>query len=163
MCTRMVASSAFCLAPSNGTPWYKNSCITSALAKGAASTGLDVIGLLPEGGAVSAAFSLWHGAAAVSQGTKLLQGVKVGAGITSTASAGSEGNWFGGVTGTLTIGASLVKAAPVVGQVLSAISIVGDAVGTRMAMQEQLGLKMGTAKFPDDLIVIDHVEKPSEN
>jgi uncharacterized protein (TIGR03435 family) len=31
------------------------------------------------------------------------------------------------------------------------------------AMQEQLGLKMGPAKFPDDVIVIDHVEKPSEN
>jgi hypothetical protein len=28
-------------------------------------------------------------------------------------------------------------------------------------MQEQLGIKMGTAKFPDDVIVIDHVEKPS--
>jgi uncharacterized protein (TIGR03435 family) len=31
------------------------------------------------------------------------------------------------------------------------------------AMQEQLGLKMGAAKFQDDVIVIDHVEKPSEN
>jgi uncharacterized protein (TIGR03435 family) len=31
------------------------------------------------------------------------------------------------------------------------------------AMQEQLGLKMGPAKIPDDVIVIDHVEKPSEN
>jgi uncharacterized protein (TIGR03435 family) len=31
------------------------------------------------------------------------------------------------------------------------------------AMQEQLGLKMGTAKFQNDVIVIDHVEKPSEN
>jgi uncharacterized protein (TIGR03435 family) len=31
------------------------------------------------------------------------------------------------------------------------------------AMPEQLGLKMGPAKFPDDVIVIDHVEKPSEN
>jgi uncharacterized protein (TIGR03435 family) len=31
------------------------------------------------------------------------------------------------------------------------------------AMQEQLGLKMGPGKFPDDVIVIDHVEKPSEN
>ncbi len=31
------------------------------------------------------------------------------------------------------------------------------------AMQEQLGLKMGPAKVPDDVIVIDHVEKPSEN
>jgi uncharacterized protein (TIGR03435 family) len=31
------------------------------------------------------------------------------------------------------------------------------------AIQEQLGLKMGPAKAPDDVIVIDHVEKPSEN
>jgi uncharacterized protein (TIGR03435 family) len=31
------------------------------------------------------------------------------------------------------------------------------------ALQEQLGLKMKPAKFPDDVIVIDHVEKPSEN
>jgi uncharacterized protein (TIGR03435 family) len=31
------------------------------------------------------------------------------------------------------------------------------------AMQEQLGLKMGTAKLADDVIVIDHAEKPSEN
>jgi uncharacterized protein (TIGR03435 family) len=31
------------------------------------------------------------------------------------------------------------------------------------AIQEQLGLKMGPAKAPDDVIVIDHAEKPSEN
>jgi len=31
------------------------------------------------------------------------------------------------------------------------------------AITEQLGLKMGPAKVPDDVIVIDHVEKPSEN
>jgi uncharacterized protein (TIGR03435 family) len=31
------------------------------------------------------------------------------------------------------------------------------------AMQEQLGLKMGPEKIPADVIVIDHVEKPSEN
>jgi uncharacterized protein (TIGR03435 family) len=30
-------------------------------------------------------------------------------------------------------------------------------------MQEQLGLRMAPGKFPDDVIVIDHVEKPSEN
>ena len=35
--------------------------------------------------------------------------------------------------------------------------------GLYTAMQEQLGLKMGPAKVPDDVIVIDHVEKPSEN
>jgi uncharacterized protein (TIGR03435 family) len=31
------------------------------------------------------------------------------------------------------------------------------------AMQEQIGLKMAPAKFPDDVIVIDHAEKASEN
>jgi uncharacterized protein (TIGR03435 family) len=31
------------------------------------------------------------------------------------------------------------------------------------AIQEQLGLKMGPAKAPDEVIVIDHVEKPSAN
>jgi uncharacterized protein (TIGR03435 family) len=30
-------------------------------------------------------------------------------------------------------------------------------------MQAQLGLKMGPAQAPDDVVVIDHVEKPSEN
>jgi uncharacterized protein (TIGR03435 family) len=31
------------------------------------------------------------------------------------------------------------------------------------AVQAQLGLKMGPANVPDDVIVIDHVEKPAEN
>jgi hypothetical protein len=49
------------------------SCVQSALAKGAASTAIDAVGLLPEGGAVAGAFSLWHGAAGVSNGIKILQ------------------------------------------------------------------------------------------
>ena len=31
------------------------------------------------------------------------------------------------------------------------------------AMQQQLGLKMGTTKAPVDVMVIDKVDKPSEN
>jgi uncharacterized protein (TIGR03435 family) len=31
------------------------------------------------------------------------------------------------------------------------------------AIQEQIGLKLGPAKAPDDVIVIEHAEKPSEN
>jgi uncharacterized protein (TIGR03435 family) len=31
------------------------------------------------------------------------------------------------------------------------------------AMQEQLGLKLESTKAPVDVLVIDHVEKPSEN
>ncbi|MGC1783101.1 MAG: hypothetical protein WA708_11320 [Acidobacteriaceae bacterium] len=46
---------AVCLlsAPINGTPWYHNSCITSALGKGALSIGVDSIGLIPEAGGVA--------------------------------------------------------------------------------------------------------------
>ena len=35
--------------------------------------------------------------------------------------------------------------------------------GLYTAIQEQIGLRMGPAKAPDDVLVIDHVEKPSEN
>ena len=66
------------LAPNNGTPGYKNPCIQSALAKGAASTTIDAVGLLPEGGAVAGAFSLWHGAAGVSNGINILSRVQFG-------------------------------------------------------------------------------------
>ena len=63
-------------APSSVTPWYKNPCIQSAFAKGAASSAIDSVGLLPEGGAVAGAFSLWHGAAGVSNGIKILARVQ---------------------------------------------------------------------------------------
>ena len=45
---------AFCL------PWYKNSCITSALGAGAVSAGIDAIGLIPEAGGL--ARMIGHGA-----------------------------------------------------------------------------------------------------
>jgi RHS repeat-associated protein len=129
-------------APNNGTPWYKNPCVQSALAKGAASTAIDAVGLLPEGGAVAGAFSLWHGAAGVSNGIKILQRVKFGAGIISAASAGSDASQDGALslagaqlaTGFASIGAGLAKAAPIVGQALSAASVLEDLYGTYQAV-----------------------------
>jgi hypothetical protein len=122
------------IAPNNATPWYKNSCVTSALAKGARSVGLDAIGLIPEGGAIAGAFSLWHGAAAVSNGTNILQRVKMGAGLISTASAGSDGSGLSSGLGALGIAASLGKAAPVVGQIISGASMVVDIYQTAEAV-----------------------------
>jgi uncharacterized protein (TIGR03435 family) len=38
-----------------------------------------------------------------------------------------------------------------------------DASGIFQAMQEQLGLRLAPAKGPVDVLVIDHIERPSEN
>jgi RHS repeat-associated protein len=122
-------------APNNGTPWYKNSCVTSALAKGAASAGIDAIGLLPEGGVVSAALSGFHGAAGVSNGTNILQRVQMGAGLIGTANSASGSNVFAGLqagVGVVGIAKALGAAIPVAGQVIAGVSVGLDIVGTGM-------------------------------
>lgn len=43
-----------------GTPWYKSSCVTSALKTGAINAGIDAIGFIPEAGGV--ARTIGHGA-----------------------------------------------------------------------------------------------------
>ncbi len=118
----------------------------------AASTAIDAVGLLPEGGTVAGAFSLWHGAAGVSNGIKILQRVKFGAGIISTASAGSDASGDGALslagaqlfTGFASIGAGLAKATPIVGQVISGISVsalglLGEAICIHLT-REKCGL-----------------------
>lgn len=117
-------------APNNTTPWYKNPCVQSALAKGAASTALDAIGTLPEGGTVAAAFSLWHGAAGVSNGNKILGRVAFAGGLISTAGASHDlqGPQESALSTTVTglqvaaggagIAKGLIEDIPVAGQVL---------------------------------------------
>lgn len=97
------------------------------------SLALDAIGLIPAGGAASATLSLFHGAAGVSNGTNILQAVKMGAGIIGTASAGNNGNTYGTLVGAASIGDSLGKAAPIVGTVLSLGALGGDAYSTYQA------------------------------
>ena len=116
------------------------SCAGQAIIKGAASAGIDAIGLLPEGGVVSAAFSGFRGAAGVSNGTKVLQSVKMGVGIIGTASSASStsgGNsssskavaGFQAGVGVLGIAKTLGAPIPVAGQFLAGVSIITDFVG----------------------------------
>ena len=112
-------------------------CLGDALKSNALSLALDAVGLIPEGGVASALFSTFHGAAGISNGTKVLQRVKMGVGIVGTASAANDAQNTGGgleqaqaVAGIGSIGASLAKAAPVVGQVLSFASLGLDLAKT---------------------------------
>ncbi len=120
------------------TPWYKNSCITNALGKGAFHIAIDAIGLIPEGGLVSRAvgnFAGYRGIVATQQGTKAIQAVKTGTGISSTG-VGSNDTSGTGVIGTglgvAGIVSTLAGATPVVGQVLSGVSIGLDAIKVGM-------------------------------
>jgi RHS repeat-associated protein len=117
------------------TPWYKNPCVTKAIAKGALSTGIDAIGLIPGGGAVSAELSLFNGAAAVSNGTAILGRLQLGAGIITAANGASDTSGLGAIQTVAGVGgivAGVAKATPVVGQVLSGISVGLDLIGTGM-------------------------------
>jgi hypothetical protein len=141
-CLRLWLPSGNRAAPSNGTPWYKNPCIQGALAKGAVSTALDAIGTLPEGGTVAAAFSLWHGAAGASNGTKILGRVGFAGGLISTMSAThdlqgpQESSLSTFVTGLQAgaggagIAKGLIEDIPVAGQVFAAVSVGLDILGT---------------------------------
>jgi hypothetical protein len=59
--TVVAANNGLTISAAPPTPWYKNPCVTKAIAKGALSTGIDAIGLIPGGGAVSEGVSLFHG------------------------------------------------------------------------------------------------------
>jgi hypothetical protein len=128
-------------APNKGTPWYK-SCTAQALAKGAGTTVLDAIGLIPEGGTISAAFSLWHGAAGVSNGIKIQQRVSFAGGLVSSIFATNELQGANGVdaasvvsglqavAGGAGVAKGLVEDIPVAGQVIAAGATALDLIGT---------------------------------
>ena len=65
------------------TPWYKNSCITSALGDAALHVGIDAIGLIPEAGGLARVIGHqagYVGVVADQLGTKVIQGVGGSAG-----------------------------------------------------------------------------------
>jgi hypothetical protein len=97
---------------------------------------------LPEGGTVSAAFSLFHGAAGISNGTNILRRVAFAGGIISTAAAGSDLSEANGVNASSTVAGlqvaaggfgiakGLIEDIPVAGQVIAAGATTLDLIST---------------------------------
>ena len=128
------------IAPNNGprSGYESLFCLGDALKSNGLSLALDAVGLIPEGGVFAGAFSLWHGAAGVSNGINNLRAVKMGAGIIGTASSSQDSGWTGTAgsglgTASIAVGlgaAQLGKAAPVLGTVLSLGSLAVDLTKT---------------------------------
>jgi RHS repeat-associated protein len=131
-------------APNDATPWYKNACIQNALLKGATSTAIDAIGLIPEGGiasrAIGHAFN-YRGIVADQFGNKTIGAIQMGAVIISTGSTGADAQSSNGAislsglqtgVGILGIAKSLGAAIPVAGQVIAGVSVGLDLVSTGM-------------------------------
>lgn len=109
---------------------------------------MDAIGIIPEGGTIAAAFSLFHGAAGASNGTKIVGRVAFGAGLISTASASkdlSEADLSStsfldrasngvtalqGIGGGFGIAKGLIEDIPVAGTAIAIASTALDLVGT---------------------------------
>ncbi len=114
------------------TPWYENPCIRGAIGNGLLHIGIDAIGLLPEGGAVASAFSLFQGAAGVSNGINILKRVKTGVGIVSTAGGAQDTSTFGEIQ----TGVGVLGLVPVLGTGTSIVSMGLDAIRAGMDISQ---------------------------
>ena len=127
------------LAANNGTPlktpWYKNPCVTSALAKGALSVGVDAIGLIPEAGGVARVIGHqagFVGVVADQTGSRVIKAVGASTGTVQ----GLNGLFDTSPTGLLSTGLTVAGFIPGLGQLASGASIVVDAVKTGMEISQ---------------------------
>ncbi len=113
-------------------PWYKNSCITTALGNAALKVGIDAIGLIPEAGGVAREIGhqfLYRGAVADQFGARVIKNVAFGASLGSTIVGLQDKSPTGLVStslGTAGIVVAFARVAPVAGQVIAGALIVVD-------------------------------------
>jgi hypothetical protein len=110
-------------------PWYKNSCVTGALGKGALSVGIDSIGLIPEAGGIARVIGHqagYVGVVADQTGSNIIKAV---GGSTGTAQ-GLNGLTDTSPTGLLSTGLTIAGFIPGLGQASAIGSIIVDAYKT---------------------------------
>jgi hypothetical protein len=107
------------------TPWYKNSCITSALGAGALSLGVDAIGLIPEAGGIARVIGHQAGYVGVVADQTGAGVIKAFGGSTS-AVQGLNGLFDTSPEGLLSTGLTVAGFIPGAGQVASIGSIIVD-------------------------------------
>src|SRR6185312_774653 len=120
-------------AGSNATPWYRNSCITSALGAGALSGGVDSIGLVPEAGGIVRAIG--HGAGyfgrvADETGSRVIRAV----GASTSTANGLVGLGDTSSQGLISTGLIVAGFIPGAGQVVAGTSLVWDIYRTAKAI-----------------------------
>jgi hypothetical protein len=147
-CTRpqqpAISASQVAAPAPNKTPWYKNSCVQNALLKGAVTTAIDAIGLIPEGSIASRAIGNsfnYRGIVADQFGNKAIGSVEMGSSIFLTASSGHDAQVSGGAwslsglqagVGVVGIAKNLGAFIPVANQTIAAVSVGLDIVSTGM-------------------------------
>jgi RHS repeat-associated protein len=111
----------------SGSPWYKNSCITGALASGALQAGVDSIGLIPEAGGIARVIGHqagYVGVVADQLGNKVVKAVGESTGtVSSLAGLGDSSP-----EGLLSTGLTVAGFIPGAGQVASGFSIALDII-----------------------------------
>ena len=121
--------------PNSEPPWYKNSCITSALGNGLLHGGIDAIGLIPVAGGIARVIGHQAGYAGVVADQLGSNVVRAVGGSTSAAS-GLAGLSDTSPEGLLSTGLTIVGFIPGAGQVASIGSILLDTYKTAKAIGE---------------------------
>ena len=130
-----MARSLFINAPSNATPWYKNSCVTSALGAGALSVGFDSIGLIPEAGGIARMIghgSGYVGVVADQAGNSVIKA----AGASTSTVRGLNGLFDTSPQGLISDGLTVAGFIPGLGQGSAVLSMVNDAIKTGIAISK---------------------------
>jgi len=114
-----------------------SSCIMGALGSGLLHVGIDAIGLIPEGGLVSRLIDRALDFRGIVAGNQTIGAVQMATGISTTGLGASETSSTGLISTGLGVGgiaATLGGALPIVGQLISGLSILNDLYGSGKAV-----------------------------